>query len=512
MSNKLLAPNGKPSNLNATQYELVRTPAFKKWFGDWEKDPANSSKVVDKNGEPLVVYHTTDSDFSVFNKKKSKEGFFFSANKQRLSAYNKSKILSVFLNLKNPSPNEFEVKGFDGIMDFGNSKNKDVDALYEIIVFEPNQIKLADGTNRLFDANSDDIRFAKGGLLAPNGKPSNLNAEQYKLVRTPEFKNWFGDWENDPANASKVVDENGEPLVVYHGTYVENPFYVFDFEKADLGFHFGTFEQAKNRSETKIFFKGRKSIVNSFFLNIKKLFEISDAGGFEYPQRYIDELVNNNFISEETAKKYGFYNAYYREDNKKIRDYLVKKYNNIGFVYENQYEGIGNSYIVLEPNQIKLADGTNTTFDSGSDDIRFAKGGKVKGDCYLVAGQIAMEIRSKKIDYKGTPYLVHAEVKHSVIDGLRFGHAFIEDDENVYDFSNNREIVMPKQLYYYFGDINPKDKKKYRKYTFKQAREKMVSTGNYGCWDIEVEFNSGGEIVKSYKREVPDYLKMFLDL
>ena len=57
MSKKLLAPNGKPSNLNATQYELVRTPAFKKWFGDWEKDPANASKVVDENGEPLVVYH-----------------------------------------------------------------------------------------------------------------------------------------------------------------------------------------------------------------------------------------------------------------------------------------------------------------------------------------------------------------------------------------------------------------------------------------------------------------------
>lgn len=31
------------------------------------------------------------------------------------------------------------------------------------------------------------------------------------------FFNWFGDWINDPANASKVVDENGEPLVVYHG-------------------------------------------------------------------------------------------------------------------------------------------------------------------------------------------------------------------------------------------------------------------------------------------------------
>ena len=37
--------------------------------------------------------------------------------------------------------------------------------------------------------------FAKGGgvpLLAPNGKPSKLTPEQYKLVRTPEFKACLG--------------------------------------------------------------------------------------------------------------------------------------------------------------------------------------------------------------------------------------------------------------------------------------------------------------------------------
>lgn len=53
---------------------------------------------------------------------------------------------------------------------------------------------------------------------APNGKASHLDDRLYALVRTPEFKRWFGDWENDPENASKIVDANGEPLVVYHGT------------------------------------------------------------------------------------------------------------------------------------------------------------------------------------------------------------------------------------------------------------------------------------------------------
>jgi len=45
--------------------------------------------------------------------------------------------------------------------------------------------------------------------LAPNGQPSNLTPEQYKLVRTPAFKKWFGDWENSPETDDDVVTING---------------------------------------------------------------------------------------------------------------------------------------------------------------------------------------------------------------------------------------------------------------------------------------------------------------
>ena len=38
------------------------------------------------------------------------------------------------------------------------------------------------------------------------------------LIKNNPFEKWFGDWENDPQNASKVVDKNGRPLIVYHGT------------------------------------------------------------------------------------------------------------------------------------------------------------------------------------------------------------------------------------------------------------------------------------------------------
>ena len=40
-----------------------------------------------------------------------------------------------------------------------------------------------------------DGTMKKGYHCAPNGKPSKLTEEQWLLVRTPNFKKWFGDWE-----------------------------------------------------------------------------------------------------------------------------------------------------------------------------------------------------------------------------------------------------------------------------------------------------------------------------
>lgn len=65
----------------------------------------------------------------------------------------------------------------------------------------------------LFERDADGVH-----MLAPNGQRSNLDMDTWALARTANFKKWFGDWMNDPENASKVVDENGEPRVVYHQT------------------------------------------------------------------------------------------------------------------------------------------------------------------------------------------------------------------------------------------------------------------------------------------------------
>lgn len=48
-----------------------------------------------------------------------------------------------------------------------------------------------------------------------------VNIKISETVQSQQFKRLFGDWQNDPAHASKVVNENGTPKVVYHGTNAE---------------------------------------------------------------------------------------------------------------------------------------------------------------------------------------------------------------------------------------------------------------------------------------------------
>jgi hypothetical protein len=195
--------------------------------------------------------------------------------------------------------------------------------------------------------------------LAPNGQPSNLNPEQYKLVRTPEFKAWFGDWENDPENASKVVDENGEPLVVYHGS--ESFFNIFDINLEGKNYH------VKRRKGKGIYFSNRKDVAESFikkydFLIDKHLGKLYECFlSFRGKTKIIDgEGQYIDHISHKIEKE---------DENTSI---IVKD------VYDSVNQSLGGDiYIAINPNQIKLADGTNTTFDPENPDIRYSDGGLI---------------------------------------------------------------------------------------------------------------------------------------
>jgi hypothetical protein len=239
-------------------------------------------------------------------------------------------------------------------------------------------------------------KYADGGgtLFAPNGKPSNLTPEQYKLVRTPAFKKWFGDWENSPENASKVVDENGEPKVKWRGD--NNPKNVFDYINygghgvyyfGDVGFaeSFGDklrtyFINCRNPFlPNKTTEKQEKEIRNLLEKDANKILtEIIENNGF----KNLYDFLDNYYLIEE-----GF------NENSKPLDILLYQFKNginyfileinsiIEWIKNNDYDGYesyeGNydNIAVFNSNQIKLADGTNTTFDSNNNDIRYAGGG-----------------------------------------------------------------------------------------------------------------------------------------
>jgi len=121
-------------------------------------------------------------------------------------------------------------------------------------------------------------------LKAPNGKPSNLNEKQWAQVRTKAFKEWFGDWENDPANASKVVDENGEPLVVYHGTGAG---VIEEYDPARPNFFTASEEYADVYT-----YKGKKRNIGKVFLSMENPADNTNSA----------EVFNNEFIGYWTNK------------------------------------------------------------------------------------------------------------------------------------------------------------------------------------------------------------------
>ena len=191
-----LAPNGKKSNLTYKQWVQVRTPAFMHWFGDWITDPENASKIVDENGEPLVVYHGTMEDFDVFDATKSRanmdiQGNFFSPWELDASGYGKN-VRAFFLNIKNPASESLAYKvlnGFKG-QNYAGQKAREqlitegydgVDAEgQEYIAFNPNQIKSATDNSGAFSTENESILYqlTKEDIIAPHEYYSGSNVQQ----------------------------------------------------------------------------------------------------------------------------------------------------------------------------------------------------------------------------------------------------------------------------------------------------------------------------------------------
>jgi hypothetical protein len=145
----------------------TETPAFKRWFGN--------SKVVDADGQPLVVYHgsRTAEPFEVFETPS-----YFTDRPEFAGDFGTDNTYRVYLRIQNPYEIDGEEEGrhfewdeddvadmvsdgYDGVI----VKHPDGDVY---TVFEPTQIKSATGNRGTFDPENASILFSRkqGDVLA----------------------------------------------------------------------------------------------------------------------------------------------------------------------------------------------------------------------------------------------------------------------------------------------------------------------------------------------------------
>lgn len=214
-----------------------------------------------------------------------------------------------------------------------------------------------------------DVRFSRNEELteerynqAKSKGETELTFKQWQQVRSPEFKAWFGDWENDPENASKVVNpKTGEPLVVYHGTL--NNFNIFN---NDRGVHFVSDDP---KFVDKFVTQNGGDFADG--ANVMPLF-ISSKNPFDYTnKKHVGKLsvmagLSSSAVSEIKKGKW-----------QRIEDRtIIESIKDLGFdgFYVNE-DGVKN-LAVFNSNQIKSASSNTGAFSKENDDIRFSRKGE----------------------------------------------------------------------------------------------------------------------------------------
>lgn len=165
---------------------------------------------------------------------------------------------------------------------------------------------------------------------------------------------------------SVVRDENGNLKPLWHGTNVD----FNTFEKGDIGFHFGTYEQADARSR-----ESGNQVMMECFLNLRNPLVLETDFGMWNANRIAEELAKQGILSNAEYRALqsipGFAaEGYDSPGNAALRALLeAKGYD--GIQYRNTFEGEENaySYIVFHPNQVKFVNNLTPTQDP---DMRFS--------------------------------------------------------------------------------------------------------------------------------------------
>lgn len=406
------APNGKSTNLTERQWLQVRTKAFKEWFGDWEKEytPPRQYDLStwERTGEYVDVlkkdplgnaYSTSNEILShpVERKETSKEDpFGFNS-----TGVSKAIKVGTLVNRSNPLNGicQFTAQrvqaflkdryGIDAHTNIINAKSPvtgetithHVVALSidgKPYIYDMPQTEFISTNENTFNVGNKEykeavitkeyaprlIEISKDSLLKNYGDSNNTQISVIKdtaklsgNIKSSDIEaNYIPAYSSD---VSKVVDENGEPLVVYHYTDNEN--------LSEFSTEFDNFFSKTGGTKNAIFFTtdnvvpgsednfltSRKAKL-SLFLNIKNLEVFHGTKDDLHKQgTSYREIVNKS--SKRKGSENGIVLTGF-DDNKK----------------ENQ-----TIYVVHNPNQIKSATDNIGTFSKTNNNIAdYAKTGE----------------------------------------------------------------------------------------------------------------------------------------
>jgi hypothetical protein len=168
---------------------------------------------------------------------------------------------------------------------------------------------------------------------------SKINMSVKNVTESQQFKRWFGDWQNHPENASKVVNEDGTPKVVYHGTNAE-----FNTFQQENGAYF--FSESRDYAESMADERRGTRIIEAY-LKMKNPYTVKLS-----PEQFTDNIAEAPFIRY--AKEHGHDGVIFEYDGSK-EDLAYDKF-----------------YVVFDSAQIKSATDNIGTFDKTNPDIRFS--------------------------------------------------------------------------------------------------------------------------------------------
>lgn len=382
-----LAPNGQPSNLNERQWQQVRTPEFRAWFGDWERVAKRGaldsmtpidvdySAFGDRLADPVTFEAKAKAAYASIKKATnsidgSEINFVMTGYRKLLSHSADASTLEIVAGLKpmmeraipiysephppsgrpHDSTRAWHTYAARAVLDgrsvyvklvvredvFGK---RTIDAFHDATVTPENEVRAA-------------------GLRSSTPLSMQEETAWSDAPDKDKLRQWYVNV--NPSSVSKVVDENGEPLVVYHGTVAD----LTQFDKTetvDGGFHFGEAKQANMRVAGA---SGRNLM--PVYLSITSPRRSKDAGG-----RWKAKIVS--------AKSAGHDGLIY-----------LNRYEGVGIetVQKAQQEGVSldrlsdaefrryakearDSYVAFRPEQIKSATGNTGDFSTANPDIRF---------------------------------------------------------------------------------------------------------------------------------------------